>query len=84
MWYTNSYAQELPSRFLKEVTAAADKDKDGYISIEETEKLLENIGAKGSLSTNEVNQIMDEIGSKEGDKGVPIKDIISYLKKPSN
>ena len=56
-------------------------DKDGFVSVEESEKLLDNIGAKDSLTRDEVMQIMDDIGNKNGDKGVPVKDLIKYLKK---
>ena len=77
----HSYAQELPSRFAKEVTKAADVDGDGYISVSEVEKLLDNIGAKNSLSPDEITEVMNEIGSSEGPKGVPIQDVINYVKK---
>ena len=76
-----SYGQELPSRFAKEVTKAADVDGDGFISVSEIEKLLENIGAKDSLSAEEIAEVMSEIGSSEGPKGVRIGDVVNYVKK---
>ena len=76
-----SYSQELPSRFAKELTKAADLDGDGFISVTELEKLLKNIGAKDTLTAEEINEVMGEMGRKEGPKGVAIQDVVDYIKK---
>jgi Ca2+-binding EF-hand superfamily protein len=65
------------------LTKAADTDGDGFISVSEVEKLLENIGAKDALTPDEIDDVMGEIGSKEGAKGVPIKSVVDYVKKSS-
>ncbi|CAB9510895.1 expressed unknown protein [Seminavis robusta] len=76
-----NYPQELPSRFAKEVTAAADTDGDGFISVAEIEQLLENIGAKNVLTHEEIAELMDEVGSLEVPKGVPVEDAVALLKQ---
>jgi Ca2+-binding EF-hand superfamily protein len=83
MQYKQSYGQELPSRFAKEVTKAADTDGDGFISAKEVEKLLENIGAKDVLKHEEIEEVMSEIGNKQGEKGVPIQAVVDYVRKSS-
>ena len=77
----SSYGQELPSRFAKEVTKAADADGDGFISAAEIEQLLQNIGAQEALSKEEIHEVMEEMGSMEGPKGVPLQDVVNYVKK---
>lgn len=82
--YNNqSYGQELPSRFAKEVTKAADTDGDGFISVSELEKLLENIGAKDVLKHEEIEDVLSEIGNNQGEKGVPIQAVVDYVRKSS-
>lgn len=78
-----NYGQELPSRFAKEVTKAADLDGDGFISVSEVGTLLSNIGAQDSLTEAEIEEVMEDIGNKEGPKGVPVADVIDYVKKSS-
>jgi Ca2+-binding EF-hand superfamily protein len=80
-FFAESYGQELPSRFAKDVTKAADTDGDGFLSVEEIKKLLINIGAKDKLTPEEISAAMEEIGEMEGSKGVPIKDVVDYVKK---
>jgi uncharacterized Fe-S center protein len=71
----------LPSRFAKELTKAADLDGDGFISVAELEKLLQNIGAKDTLTADEINEVMGEMGNLEGPKGVAIQHVVDYVKK---
>jgi phosphoribosylaminoimidazole (AIR) synthetase len=56
-----SYAQEIPSRFKKDIIRAA-KDQNGIIAIEAMERVLQNIGASNSLSELELRAIFDELG----------------------
>ena len=51
-----SYTQEVPSRFKKEVVLAADKNRDGMISVEEIDELLRSIGASEELTEEEVGR----------------------------
>jgi len=76
-----SFTRELPSRFAKEVCKAADVDGDGYISVHEVEKLLKNIGASDKMTASEIEEVMDDIGTKEGPKGVPLLAVVDYVKK---
>ena len=80
-FFASSYAQELPSRFAKDVTKAADTDGDGFLSVDEIKKLLFNIGAKDSLTPDEISAAMKEIGEMEGSKGVPVTAVRDYVKK---
>jgi phosphoribosylaminoimidazole (AIR) synthetase len=56
-----SYAQEIPSRFKKDIVHAA-KDQNGVIVMEAMERVLRNIGAPNSLSELELRAIFDEVG----------------------
>ena len=62
------------------MVGAADVDGDGFISVSEVETLLKNIGAKDILSESEIEEVMAEMGSKEGPKGVPVADVAKYIK----
>ena len=44
----------VPSRFRKEMIKAADKNKDGMISVEEMEAVLKQIGAEKQLTHEEI------------------------------
>lgn len=54
----SSYQNELPSRFVKELLQAADKNKDGFLEKHEFQHLLTNIGAKDKLSSEELDEIV--------------------------
>ncbi len=60
--YIISYGQCLPSRFFKEMIRAADVMHNGRISRAALSRLLANIGATDSLSTDEINEIFDAAG----------------------
>jgi len=62
------------------MTKAADRDGDGYISVDEVEKLLINIGAKEALSPEEIAEVLKEVGAYEEKKGVPVNAVIDYVK----
>jgi hypothetical protein len=51
-----SFSQTIPPRFKKEMVTAADKNKDGMISVAEIEALLDNIGASEKLTRAEVGK----------------------------
>lgn len=78
-----NYGQELPSRFAKEVTQAADLDKDGFLCVSEISQLLENIGAKDSLTPEEISTALEEMGDGSCEKGVPIENVVEYVKHNS-
>uniref|UniRef100_A0A7S2EID8 EF-hand domain-containing protein n=1 Tax=Ditylum brightwellii TaxID=49249 RepID=A0A7S2EID8_9STRA len=60
-----NYTQCIPSRFRKEIVNAADKDKKGYITTEEFESILRNIGADGRITREEINTIVKEAGEEK-------------------
>lgn len=66
---SDNYSQCLPSRFLKDVINAVDANSDGIITMEEYQKLLQNIGAQDEMSTEELGEIFDEIGVDEDGGG---------------
>jgi Ca2+-binding EF-hand superfamily protein len=63
----NSYQQELPSRMQKEVIKAADINNDGKVSVEELEILLKNIGAEHKFTHSEIEEIVSDMGSEDGE-----------------
>lgn len=66
---TDNYAQCLPSRFLKDIVNAVDANKDGFITMEEYQTLLKNIGAEDSMTTEELGEIFDEVGVEDASGG---------------
>ena len=63
----NSYQQELPSRMQKEVIKATDVNKDGKVSVEELEMLLKNIGAEHQFTHSDVEELVRDLGSEDGE-----------------
>jgi len=58
-----NYSQELPSRCKKEIVSAADFHKNGLIDANSLETILCNIGAEGSLTKEDMKNIMNELGN---------------------
>ena len=52
-----NFTQTLFSRFVKQLTAAADVNHDGKLSLEELKALLHNIGFTGALSVEELEEL---------------------------
>ena len=61
----NSYTQELPSRFKKDVIRAV-KQNDDTIQVESLERVLQNIGASDKISRSELSVIFFEQGNGSG------------------
>lgn len=55
----NSFTQTLYSRFVKEMIAATDTNHDGMINLEELKKVLDNIGAEGQVTREELVEFFD-------------------------
>eukprot|EP00978_Attheya_sp_CCMP212_P001266 scaffold2617_cov42-Attheya_sp.AAC.3 len=79
-----NYTQTLPSRFLKEVLAATDSNKDGLITVEELEQLLNRINASDKMSQDDLNDIFAELGvdnaTADHEKAIPVKTIVAQWK----
>ena len=60
-----SYTQEIPSRFKKDLVRAA-ATQESLIEVSGLQRVLFNIGASHTLSTNELQAIFAEIGNEEG------------------
>ena len=65
-----SYAQTMPSRFVKNILDAADENGDGVITESEVRHLLERIGAGGKLSDEDIHGCMLEFGVTDGEVSV--------------
>jgi len=63
--HSSSFPQELPSRVFKSILVAADEDSDGYITVEEVEHMLENVGVSDKVTSEEISQAFKELGSDE-------------------
>lgn len=74
IYIDRSFSQELPSRALKMVLKATDENKDGLISVEEVENLLERIKVSDKMTKAEITSAMESLGLDEG-IGVPMKKI---------
>ena len=73
-----SFPEELPSRVWKEILRAADENHDGYISMEEAQHALKNIGASDKLTPEELTIAMQELGAVDGKVEVQVlKDLLS-------
>lgn len=61
---TNSYAQEMPSRFKKEIVGAAKNNltEGDVVPMEGLERVLHNIGASHKLSPTDLEIIFNELG----------------------
>jgi Ca2+-binding EF-hand superfamily protein len=64
----NNFPDEMPSRVWKEILVTSDEDKDGFISVEEIEHTLKNIGASDKVSREEILLLMKELGSEQDDR----------------
>ena len=73
-----SYTQELPSRCKKELLKAADSDKDGFINMEELEKLLKNIG-EDRLSRKEIEIIISEVSDSSSKSKIRVDHMLQLL-----
>lgn len=64
--HINSYQQELPTRFKKEIVKAA-ISHDEYIGVDGVERMLTNIGAAQRLSREDLKLIFTEVGGEGGE-----------------
>lgn len=51
----------------KEVIKATDVNKDGKVSVEELEMLLKNIGAEHQFTHSDVEELVRDLGSEDGE-----------------
>ena len=75
-----SYAQELPTRFKKEIVQAACVDSMGSGAVEASsfERVLNNIGVlRSSISHDEVVAIFTEMGNERGQ--IPAQQMFQLL-----
>ena len=80
---TTNYAQCLPSRFLKDIVAAVDVNKDGVITKDEYLQLLKNIGHEGELSNEELDEIFNEVGVEDdvaSERVIPVQVLLDKWK----
>ncbi|GMH76951.1 hypothetical protein TrLO_g9991 [Triparma laevis f. longispina] len=61
-----NYNQTLPSRYAKEVVAAADKDGDGVLTKDEISGVFANIGADTEMSTTEIEEAVSALAGGDG------------------
>jgi len=67
------------SRYVQQMISATDTNHDGKISLKELEKLLDNIGAAESISTDELSTIMAELGHDHENERVLDTHVIEEL-----
>lgn len=74
-----SFKEEVPSRVVKLILKATDENQDGFITVQEVENLLKRIGAQDQMSTQEIEEIMVELGIEEGAAGVPVTKVKDFF-----
>jgi hypothetical protein len=60
--FYESYTQELPTRFKKDIVRAAKVDETEFVAFEGLERVISNIGASSSVSRDDVETIFLELG----------------------
>eukprot|EP00594_Rhizosolenia_setigera_P011171 CAMPEP_0178972082 /NCGR_PEP_ID=MMETSP0789-20121207/20764_1 /TAXON_ID=3005 /ORGANISM="Rhizosolenia setigera, Strain CCMP 1694" /LENGTH=120 /DNA_ID=CAMNT_0020659387 /DNA_START=1 /DNA_END=363 /DNA_ORIENTATION=+ len=78
-----NYTQELPTRFIKDIVKTVDPDKDGFVSLENMQKLIGNIGASKNISQQDLKLVLMEGGVQIGglDRSMlPVEKIQQLLK----
>ena len=61
-----SYAQAIPSRFVKDLLQAADSNKSGMLTKEEVQGVFQNTGAGDVLTEEEWEEVIDEVAQETG------------------
>ena len=77
-----SYTQEVPSRFKKEICAAAAAAADRkMICLEGLKRVLRNIGYDNDhrLSAQELESIFHEVGGKTNNYLIPVERLVKLL-----
>lgn len=73
-----SYTQELPTRFKKEVAAAAlSYEQSDLIAMDGLQRVLHNIGAENRISEGDMKLIFHTIGNEHGE--IPVLRFIEIL-----
>jgi hypothetical protein len=73
----NSYTQELPGRFKKDIVKAAIHDPSHGVALEGMQRVLHNIGAAHAMSVAEMKLIFEELGDNTGE--IPVQSIGEIL-----
>lgn len=71
-----SYAQEMPTRFKKEIVLAASTGNED-VKVIGLQKVLSNIGASQAISVDEMRAIFAEMGNADG--AIPAKKMVQLL-----
>ena len=73
---TTSYAQELPTRFKKDIMKAAAREHPDRVVLSGMQRVLANIGAQHRLTPTEMKVIFEELGQ---DGAIPIQRMSQIL-----
>jgi hypothetical protein len=74
----NSYTQEMPTRFKKDVMRAAAPDQESdRICVEGMKRVLVNIGAEHRISAGEMKVIFQELGNETGE--IPMQRMVQFI-----
>jgi hypothetical protein len=61
-----SYAQEIPSRFKKDIVRAAKQDKTDRVALEGMQRVIANINMQHRISRSDMETIFRENGGETG------------------
>jgi hypothetical protein len=75
---TDSYQQELPTRFKKDIVKAALSNKQSdLVGLDGMQRVLTNIGAESRISDGDMQLIFKELGNEAGK--IPINRLVQIL-----
>ena len=75
--FHDSYAQEIPTRFKKDIVRAARPDECDKIALEGMQKVIANINMEHRISRADMETIFQEIGGES--KAIPADRLMNIL-----
>ena len=72
-----SYAQEIPSRFKKDIVRAAKQDNTDRVALEGMQQVIANINMQHRISRSDMETIFREIGGEAG--AIPAERFMSII-----
>ena len=74
----SSYSQELPSRCKKEIINAIHVNNDDHVDEDGLVRILQNIGAGGSILRSDLHNIFKELGDAQNHT-ISVSDLFKIL-----
>jgi len=75
-----NYSRDLQSRFRKDIEDAVDADHDGLFTVQEVLNVLNNIGARDCLSSEQLHQMFGELSPLAETEHIPVDSLNNLLR----